>query len=91
MEEIDGRFQFFEMFAANSVFYLKVSKPLISMQTVGSIIVERRLKPVKHLILTKKRNRLGDSEGVVLFRTCKNLKHIMHAKKVLGKKITDSL
>ena len=73
---IDGRFVFFETFA---------------MRTVGSIDVERRLKPIKHNILTKKRNRLQDPKGVALFRASENLKHLMHAKKILGKKITSSL
>jgi len=88
---IDGRFQFFETFAASSEFYLKVAKPLLSMRTVGSIDVERRIKRIKHNILTKKRNRLQDPKGVVLYRASENLKHIMNAKKILGKKITDSL
>jgi len=88
---IDGRFQFFETFAASSEFYLKVAKPLLSMRTVGSIDVERRIKRIKHNILTKKRNRLQDPKGVVLYRASENLKHIMNAKKMLGKKITDSL
>ena len=88
---IDGRFQFFETFATSSEFYLKVAKPLLSMCTVGSIDVERRIKRIKHNILTKKRNRLQDPKGVVLYRASENLKHIMNAKKMLGKKITDSL
>ena len=61
------------------------------MRTVGSIDVERRIKPIKHNILTKKRNRLSDSKGVALFRASENLRHIMKAKKLLAKKITDSL
>ncbi len=88
---MDGRFQFFESYAANSEFYLKVDKPLLSMRTVGSMVVERRIKPIKHTIMTKKRNRLFDPKGVVLYRASENLKHIMMAKKILGKKITDSL
>ncbi len=88
---VEGRFLFFETFAANSEFYLKVAKPLLSMRTVGSIDVERRIKPIKHSILTKKRNRLLDPKGVALYRASENLKHIMKAKKMLGKKITDSL
>ena len=61
------------------------------MRTVGSIDVERRVKPLKHNILTKKRNRLLDSKGICLFRASENLKHIMAAKKILGKSVTDSL
>ena len=86
-----GRFQFFETFAANNEFYLKVAKPLLLLGTVGSMCVERRVKPIKHTIMTKKRNRLGDSKGIVLFRVHENLKHAMKARKILGKSITDSL
>ena len=88
---MDGRFEFFETYAASSEFYLKVAKPLLSMRTVGSMVVERSIKPIKHTIMTKKRNRLQDPKGVVLYRASENLKHIMNAKKILGKKITDSL
>ena len=86
-----GRFLFFETFMANNEFYQKVAKPLLSMRTVGSMDVERRVKPIKYEILTKKRNRLQDPKGVALYRTSENLKHIMKAKMALGKKITDSL
>jgi hypothetical protein len=41
--------------------------------------------------MTKKCNRLKDPKGVALFRAQENLKHVMRAKKALGKKITDSL
>ena len=61
------------------------------MRTVGSIDVERRIKPVKHEILTKKRNRLLDPKGIALYRASENLRHLMKAKKILGKKITDPL
>ena len=61
------------------------------MRTVGSIDVERRIKPIKHKILTKERNRRLDPKGIALYCASENLKHIMAAKKRLGKKITDSL
>jgi hypothetical protein len=61
------------------------------MRTVGSIDVERRVKPLKDTILTKKRNRLRDSKANTVYRARENLKHIMNAKKILGKAITDSL
>ena len=85
---IQGRFRFFETFARNNEFYLKVAKPLLSLCTTGSIDVERRTKPINHTIMTKKHNRLMDPKGVALFRASENLKHIMKAKKSLGKKIT---
>ena len=75
----------------NNEFYQKVAKHLLSMRTVGSIDVERRVKPIKHTILTKKRNRLKDPKGIALYRASENLKHIMKAKIALGKKISDSL
>ena len=52
--------------------------------------VERTVKPVKHEIMTRNRNRLSDPKGVALFRAKVNLKHIMDAKQRLGKRITDS-
>ena len=57
---IAGRFRFYEAFGKHSEFYQRIAKPLLSMRTVGSIDVEHRIKPVKHEILTKKRNRLLD-------------------------------
>jgi hypothetical protein len=88
---ISARFRWFETFAAHSEFYLYVAKPLLSMRTAGSIDVERKVKPLKHQILSKTRNRLQDYKGVAYFRAKENLNHIMNAKKVLGKRITDSL
>ena len=85
------RLVWFETFAAHSEFYQRVAKPLLSMRTVGSIDVERRVKPLKDTILTKKRNRLSDSKANTVYRARENLKHIMNAKKILGKAITDSL
>ena len=66
-------------------------KTLLSLCTDGSIDVERRVKLLKNSILTKDRNRLSDSKGEVLFRAAENLKHIMVAKKVLGKSTVESL
>ena len=90
-DNVKGRFQFFETFAADNELYLKVGKPLCSLGTVGLMLAERRVKAAKHEIMTKKRNRLLDPKGVVLMRVAENLNHIMNAKKMLGKKITDSL
>jgi hypothetical protein len=44
-------------------------------------------KPLKHQILSKTRNRLKDYKDVAYFRAKENLNHIMHAKKVLGKRL----
>ena len=83
--------RWFETFAAHSELYQLIAKPLILMRTVGSIDVERRVKPLKDTILTKKRNRLSDAKAAVLYRARENLNHIMNAKKILGKSITDSI
>ena len=88
---MEERLNWFRTFAANSEFFLKVAKPLLSMRTVGSIYVERKVKPIKHTIMTKKCNHLKDPKGCVLFRAPENLKHVMRATEALGKKITDSL
>jgi len=87
---MEARLNWYGTFAANSELYLKVAKPLLSMRTVGSMDVERTVKPVKHEIMTRNRNRLSDPKGVALFRAKVNLKHIMGAKQRLGKRITDS-
>ena len=77
----------------HSELYQLVARPLMSMHTVGSIVVERRVKPLKDTILTKKRNKLSDAKAYVVYRARENLKHIMSAKKILGKSksITDSI
>jgi hypothetical protein len=88
---VSARLEFFDTFGSNNLFYILVARPLLSMRTVGSMDVERKVKPVKEKILTKYRNRLKDPKGVALFRLRENLNHIMEAKKSLGKKITESL
>ena len=85
-----GRFQFFEIFAANDGFYLKVAKPLLSIGTVGSMATARKINSILYNILTNVRNRPKDAKAVVLFRALENLWHTMKAKKILGKKITVS-
>ena len=87
---INGRLDFFETFARNNTFYLKVAQPLLSMRTTGSIDVEHRIKPLEHNTMTKKRNTSKDPNGIALLRGQENLKHLMRAKLDLGKKITDS-
>jgi hypothetical protein len=63
---------------------LLTAKPLLSMRTVGSNDVERRVKPLKLTMLTKKRNRLQDPKGICLFCASENLRYIMTAKNILG-------
>jgi len=75
----------------NNTFYLKVTQPLLSMRTTGSIDVERRTNPLEHNIMTKKHNRLKDPNQISLLGGQENLKQYMGAKLDLGKKITDSL
>ena len=67
-----GRFQLFETCTANDEFYLKVAKPLLSIGTVGSMTVERRIEYLKHNIMTKKHNWLGELKAAVLFRASEN-------------------
>ena len=87
---MEARLNWFGTFAANSEFFLKVAKPLLSMRTVGSIDVDRKIKLIKHTIMTKKRNCLKDPKGVALSRAQEILKHVTRAKnkKALGKKLT---
>ena len=63
---MEARLNWFGTFAANSEFFLKVTNCLLSMRTVGSIDVERKVKLIKHNIVTKKRNCLKDPKGVAL-------------------------
>eukprot|EP00956_Cyclotella_meneghiniana_P011468 scaffold16074_cov66-Cyclotella_meneghiniana.AAC.12 len=58
---LQSRLCWFETFAAHSKLYQLIANPLFSMSTVGSIDVERNVKPLKDTILTKKRNRLSDA------------------------------
>ena len=44
-----GRFQLFEIFSANDEIYLKVAEPLLSIGTVGSMTVERKIKTNKYI------------------------------------------
>ena len=81
----------FGTFAANLEFFLKVAKPFISMHTIGSIDIERKVKPIKHTIMTKKYNQLKDPKRITCFRAQENLKHVMRVNKAFEKKITDSL
>jgi hypothetical protein len=90
-KNVTARIEFCNTFGSNNLFYIMVARPLLSMRTIGSMDVEHMVKPVKHTIMTKHRNRLKDPKGVALFRLSENLKHIMKAKKMLGKKITESL
>ena len=86
-ECIMGRFSFFETWMRNNDFYQRIVKPLLSTRSCGSIDVERAVKPMKHNILTKKRNRLGDAKGIVLFRASQNLQHLQKMKMVMKMKI----
>ena len=65
---IEGRLRFFQAYMPLSPLWQRVGRPLMSMRTAGLMDVERVVKPIKHMILTKQRNRLGDDNGVVLFR-----------------------
>ena len=52
--------------------------------------VERIAKPLKHQILTKERNMLGDQKATVLLRASENLKFLFEAKQALWASIHDS-
>ena len=71
---IEGHICFFESYQSSSEFYRKTAKLLLSMHTVGSIDVERRVKPNKNEIIDQEAHRASE-----------NLRHIMKAKLALGK------
>ena len=52
--------------------------------------VEREAKPLKHKILTKKRNKLSDVHGCILLRASGNLKYLMAEKMRLQGKAYDA-
>ena len=77
---VAGRLRWFEAYAPNSAFYRLVARPLLSIRTTGSIDVERKVKPLKRMILTKTRNRVADRKAEMLFRTSQNLRMLMKIK-----------
>ena len=87
---IAGRFRFFETYARGSFLYVKVIKIFLSLRLAGSMDVERIAKPLKHQILTKERNMLGDEKATVLLRASENLKLLFDAKMALRTAIHDS-
>lgn len=54
--------------------YTKIFKKLLSMRTEASISVERVAKPLKHAVLTKKRNKLVVNKAAVFLRAGINLR-----------------
>ena len=50
------------------------------MRTTRSLDIERIFKPIKHNILTKKRNMLAGDKAITLIRASENLKHLMKIK-----------
>ena len=52
--------------------------------------VERIAKPLKHQILTKERNMLGDKKATVLLRVSENLRFLFQAEQALRAAIHDS-
>jgi hypothetical protein len=51
-----------------------VAKPLLSIQTEGSISVERVAQPLKNKVATKVRNRLHTDKRTLLLRAGLNLR-----------------
>jgi hypothetical protein len=76
-------FCFFVLYACFSPLYQQVGKHLLSMKSVGPMDVERIVKPFKHCMLTKDRNRLSDGTGVIMFQSGQNLKYLHHAREAI--------
>ena len=83
--EIEGRLRWFETYASYSRFYQLVAKPLLSLRATGSMDTERAVKPLKHSIITKQRNKLENGKALTLFRASQNLKYLANAKKEMRK------
>ena len=61
-----------------------------AQQAMYPMDVERIAKPLKHQILTKERNMLGDKKATVLLRVSENLRFLFEAKQALRAAIYDS-
>ena len=75
-----GRLRWFEAYAPHSKLFCRVTEPLLSVCTAGSIGVERTVEPLKNSILTKERNQFDYSKAGVLMRASENLKILMKIK-----------
>jgi len=81
---VTAHIKFFNTVGSNNLFYTTVARPLLLMSTVGSMDVERMVKPVKHTIMTKHRNRLRIQKGLhvsecrIHEKKCDSLVNIMH-------------
>ena len=75
-----GRISWFETWAPTSCLYSKVAKPLLSMRATGSIELERMVKPLKHYIQNKERNRLQNGKAELLLEASINLKYLEDTK-----------
>ena len=75
-----GRLSWYETWAPTSPLYTKVAKVLLSVRATGSIDLERMVKPLKHYIQTKERNRLQNGKAELLLEASLNLKYLEDAK-----------
>jgi hypothetical protein len=82
---VTAHIKFFNTVGSNNLFYTMVARPLLSMSTVGSMDVERMVKPVKHTIMTKHCNRLRIQKGLLVSecrriheKKCDSLVNVMH-------------
>ena len=75
-----SRLAWFETCAPNSIFYLKVAKPLLSLRSSGSMIVERVAKPLKNSVFNKFRRRLTRQRASKLLRCGLNLRFLVETK-----------
>jgi len=91
LDQIGGRFTWYEAFADTDPFYHKVARRLMSIGTVGSINTERAAKSLKHDILSIKRNRLSDDQAVILYRVGENLRHLKNVRESISERISNSV
>ena len=69
----NGRLRFFAGFPPTA-FYERLAKPPLSINSTGSICVERAAKPLKNKVATKERNRLGADKRNMLLRVGINMR-----------------
>ena len=78
-----ARLHFFETYNTASPLYVHCAKKLLSMNTAGSIDVERMAKPLKNAVMAKTRCRAGLKYSEMLLRAGLNMRFLHESKTIL--------
>ena len=74
-----SRLAWFLTWHPESILFLRIAKPLLSLRTSGSMTVERVAKPLKNFVYTKYPHRMSPEQSNILLRTGLNLKFLAQA------------